>query len=141
MPAVKLDKEEESVTEVGSRGAQPPSREEVIQALHACYDPCCRDRKISVVDMGLIKGIEMRGRDVGIKLVLTTGWCPFSTRLFDMIQSKVGALAGVDTVDVAVVWHPAWTPERMSEEARSKLRLPLENLLPLREARLKGHAP
>jgi metal-sulfur cluster biosynthetic enzyme len=141
MPAVKLDEGEESVTEVGSRTAQLPSREEVIQALHACYDPCCRDRKISVVDMGLIEGIEMRGSDVGITLVLTTGWCPFSAQLFAMIQSKVGALAGVETVDVEAVWKPAWTPERMSEEARSKLRLPLETLRPLREARLKGDAP
>ena len=141
MPAVKLDEGEESMTEVGSRTAQLPSREEVIQALRACYDPCCRDRKISVVDMGLIEGIELRGRDVGITLVLTTGWCPFSAQLFEMIQSKVGALAGVETVDVEVVWNPAWTPERMSEEARSKLRLPLETLLPLREARLKGDAP
>jgi hypothetical protein len=56
MPAVKLDEGEESVAEVGSRTAQPPSRQEVIQTLHACYDPCCRDRKISVVDMGLIEG-------------------------------------------------------------------------------------
>ena len=58
-----------------------------------------------------------------------------------MIQSKVGALAGVDTVDGEVVWNPAWTPERMSEEARSKLQLPLETLLPLREARLEGDVP
>ena len=140
MPAVPLDEGEESVTEVQSRTAQPPSREEVIQALRACYDPCCRDRKISVVDMGLIEGIETRGRDVGIKLVLTTGWCPFSAQLFAMIQSTVGALAGVETVDVEAVWNPAWTPERMSQEARSTLRLPLETLLPLREARLKGDA-
>jgi metal-sulfur cluster biosynthetic enzyme len=58
-----------------------------------------------------------------------------------MIQSKVGALAGVETVDVEAVWNPSWTPERMSDEARSRLRLPLETLLPLREARLKGDAP
>lgn len=141
MPAVKLDEGEESETEVRNCTAQLPSREEVIQALRACYDPCCRDRKISVVDMGLIEGIELRGQDVGIKLVLTTGWCPFSAQLFEMIQSTVGALAGVETVDVEAVWNPAWTPERMSEEARSKLRLPLETLLPLREARLKGDAP
>ena len=77
MPAVELDEGEESLTELRSRTAQRPSRDEVIQALRACYDPCCRDRKISVVDMGLIEGIELRGQDVGIKLVLTTGWCPF----------------------------------------------------------------
>jgi metal-sulfur cluster biosynthetic enzyme len=115
-----------------------PTRDDVLQALHHCYDPCCRDRKISVVDMGLIEGIRIQGREVDVQLVLTTGWCPFTARLFDMIQEEVGALAGVDAVEVEIVWNPTWTPDRMSDEARSKLRLPLETLLPLREARLKG---
>ena len=117
-----------------------PSREAVIRALDECYDPCCRDRKISVVDMGLIEGIEIRGREVRIEMVLTTGWCPFAARLLDMIKEKVGKLPTVDTVDVEVVWDPTWTPERMSEEAREKLRLPLEKLTPLREARLRGES-
>jgi metal-sulfur cluster biosynthetic enzyme len=38
------------------------------------------------------------------------------------------------------VWDPTWTPERMSEGAREKLRLPLEKLAPLREARLRGES-
>ncbi len=117
------------------REQSPPSREDVVQALDNCYDPCCRDRKISVVDMGLIEKIQIEGREVGIHMVLTTGWCPFTARLFDMIEREVGALSGVDKVDVEVVWNPTWTPDRMSEEARNKLRLPLETLLPLREAR------
>ncbi len=116
----------------------PPSQDEVLEALQACYDPCCRDRKISVVDMGLIEQISIRGRDVGINMVLTSGWCPFVAHLFEMIQDKLQGLPGVNNVDVAVVWTSTWTPDRMSEEARSKLRLPLETLIPLREARLKG---
>jgi metal-sulfur cluster biosynthetic enzyme len=88
--------------------------------------------------MGLIEKVEIQGRDVAIKMVLTTGWCPFVARLFEMVQEKVGALRGVENVDVGVVWDPVWTPARMSEEARGRLRVPLEPLMPLREARLKG---
>ncbi len=58
-------------------------------------------------------------------------------RLFEMVQDEVGALPGVERVEVQTVWHRPWTPERMSEEARAKLRLPLERLLPLREARAR----
>ena len=119
-------------------GHSPPSLDDVIQALRDCHDPCCRDRQISVVDMGLIEKVEIQGRDVAIKMVLTTGWCPFVARLFEMVQEKVGALRGVENVDVGVVWDPVWTPARMSEEARGRLRVPLEPLMPLREARLKG---
>ena len=117
-----------------------PNREVVIRALDECYDPCCRDRKISVVDMGLIESIKIQGRQVSIEMVLTTGWCPFAARLLDMIEENVGNLPGVDAVHVEVVWDPTWTPERMSDEAREKLRLPLEKLAPLREARLRGES-
>ena len=127
---------------VGSLGEAEvsPNREAVLQALDECYDPCCQDRKISVVDMGLLESIEIRGRQVRIEIVLTTGWCPFVARLLDMIEEKVGKLPAVGAVDVEVVWDPTWTPERMSEEAREKLRLPLEKLTPLREARLRGES-
>ncbi len=125
---------------VGSVGDTSTSREAVIRALDSCYDPCCRDRKISVVDMGLIESITIRGRKVRIEMVLTTGWCPFASRLLEMIEEEVGGLAEVDNVEVEVVWDPTWTPERMSGSAREKLALPLEKLAPLREARLRGES-
>ncbi|MBA2784440.1 MAG: DUF59 domain-containing protein, partial [Rubrobacteraceae bacterium] len=92
-------------------------------------------------DMGLIESIRIEDRRVSVEMVLTTGWCPFASRLLEMVEEEVGNLSGVDEVDVEVVWDPTWTPERMSEGAREKLRLPLEKLAPLREARLRGESP
>jgi metal-sulfur cluster biosynthetic enzyme len=112
-------------------------REAVISALDNCFDPCCQERRISVVDMGLIESIEIVDDRVKIEMVLTTGWCPFASRLLGMVEEEVGALPGVEAVNVEVVWDPTWTPERMSAGAREKLRLPLERLEPLREARLR----
>ena len=114
-----------------------PSREAVIRALDNCYDPCCQDRKISVVDMGLIESVDIDARRVRIEMVLTTGWCPFASRLLEMVEEEVGSLETVDRVEVEVVWDPTWTPERMSAGAREKLTMPLEKLAPLREARLR----
>ena len=57
-----------------------------------------------------------------------------------MVEEEVGKLPGVEAVEVEVVWDPTWTPERMSEGAREKLRLPLERLEPLRQARLRGES-
>lgn len=125
---------------VGSIGEESPGREAVIRALDECYDPCCRDRRISVVDMGLIEAIDILGRNVRIEMVLTTGWCPFASRLLEMVEEEVGGLPEVDSVNVEVVWDPTWTPERMSGSAREKLAMPLEKLMPLREARLRGES-
>ena len=125
---------------VGRAAGASPSRELVIEALDNCYDPCCRDRKISVVDMGLIESIEIDARQVRIEMVLTTGWCPFASRLLEMVEEEVGNLSAVDSIDVDVIWDPTWTPERMSDSAREKLTMPLEKLAPLREARLRGES-
>jgi metal-sulfur cluster biosynthetic enzyme len=127
------------VDEVGAKAVEiPPGREAVIGALDNCFDPCCQERRISVVDMGLIESIKILGREVKVEMVLTTGWCPFAARLLEMVKEEVGALPSVEAIDVEVVWDPTWTPERMSAGAREKLRLPLERLEPLREARLRG---
>jgi metal-sulfur cluster biosynthetic enzyme len=129
------------VDEVVAKAVEiPPGREAVIGALDNCFDPCCQERRISVVDMGLIESIGILGREVKVEMVLTTGWCPFASRLLEMVEEEVGALPGVEAVDVEVVWDPTWTPERMSAGAREKLRLPLERLEPLREARLRGES-
>ena len=126
---------------VGHAMGASPNRKAVIRALDNCYDPCCQDRKISVVDMGLIESVDIDARRVRIEMVLTTGWCPFASRLLEMVEEEVGSLETVDRVEVEVVWDPTWTPQRMSNSAREKLTMPLEKLAPLREARLREARP
>jgi metal-sulfur cluster biosynthetic enzyme len=119
---------------------QTPEVEDVMAALRQCYDPCCREKQISVVDMGLIEEVQIDGDDIAIRLVLTSGWCPFAMHLLDDMQQQVAALPGVASVKVNIDWGPTWSPARLSPEAQAKLRLPLEQLLPLREARLRREA-
>jgi metal-sulfur cluster biosynthetic enzyme len=111
-------------------------RDRVLDALGDVYDPCCADRGISVVDMGLVEDVRVDGSHVRVDIVLTTGWCPFVTAMSDMIPARLRELDGVESVDVEVVWEPVWTPERLSPSAREKLEMPMEELLPYRERRL-----
>jgi metal-sulfur cluster biosynthetic enzyme len=115
----------------------PPDQEAVLKVLRACYDPCCRERGVSIVDLGLIQEVRVHDGQVAVAMLLTSGWCPFSMHLTQMIETEVGRLPGVKAVDVEIVWNPVWTPERMSDEARRRLTLPMAQLLPLREARLR----
>ena len=110
--------------------------EEVMTALRECYDPCCRDREISVVDMGLIEDVRVEGASVHIDMLLTTGWCPFVANLYSMMEERIKQFEGVEKVEVQVIWDPVWTMDRLSESAREKLTLPMEQLLPLREQRM-----
>ena len=118
---------------------QHVSPEQVLEALETCYDPCCKERGVNIVELGLIRGVKVaeNGHDVRIELLLTSGWCPFSTHLLQMIDQNVAAIEGVGEVDTEIVWNTVWTPERMSASAKEKLTLPMAQLLPLRQRRLE----
>ena len=95
----------------------------VLGVLGGVYDPCCREREISIVDMGLVRAIDVREGHADVELMLTSGWCPFAARILDSVREQVEALEGIDTARVAITWDEAWTPERMAASAKAKLRL------------------
>jgi metal-sulfur cluster biosynthetic enzyme len=113
-----------------------PDRAAVVDALRDVYDPCCADRGVSIVDMGVVEDVRVDGGHVDVDLVLTSGWCPFVVSMSDAIPERLRRMDGVDTVDVKVVWDPVWTMDRLSESAREKLVLPLDELEPYRERRI-----
>ena len=41
----------------------------------------------------------------------------------EQVRNSVWAVKGVQDVDVALVFEPEWTPERMSEEAKLMLNM------------------
>jgi metal-sulfur cluster biosynthetic enzyme len=106
----------------------------IMDALRSVYDPCCQEKGISVVDMGLVRSIALDGDKARVELLLTTGWCPFAANLIGMISERVTSLPEVAAADVEVVWDEPWTTERLSDSARDKLRfLPHPNGLPDRK--------
>jgi len=114
-----------------------------LEALSDVYDPCCREKGISVVEMGLVKAVRT-GDDgrVRVELMLTSGWCPFAARLLGEIEDALTARPNVDTCDVEVVWDEAWTPDRLADSARRKLRfLPDPVAVADRDAYLAAHTP
>jgi metal-sulfur cluster biosynthetic enzyme len=111
-------------------------------ALREVYDPCCRDKGISVVDMGLLHSAELEGGVARIQLLLTSGWCPFASRVLADIESAVRSLPGVADAFVEIVWTEAWSPERLSDSARGKLRfLPDPSSIPDPAAYAAQHRP
>lgn len=93
-----------------------------IDALADVYDPCCREKGISVIDMGLLHRVAVAGGHARVELLLTSGWCPFAARVLTEVRERVEALPDVESAEVEVVWDEAWTTERLSPGARAKLR-------------------
>jgi metal-sulfur cluster biosynthetic enzyme len=111
------------------------ARAVLIDALREVYDPCCADRGISIVDMGVVEDVREHDGHVDVDLVLTTGWCPFVVSMSTAIPEALKRVGGVESVDVKVVWDPVWSMDRLSESAREKLAMPLEQLEPYRASR------
>lgn len=119
---------------------QVPQR--FLDALSDVFDPCCREKGISVVDMGLLHSVSVRGGHARVELLLTSGWCPFASRVLTDVRDRVERLPEVDTAEVEIVWHTPWTSDRLSDEARSKLRfLPDPVAAGDRDAYIAAHAP
>jgi metal-sulfur cluster biosynthetic enzyme len=110
-----------------------------LEALADVYDPCCREKGISVVDMGLLRSITVTGGHARVELLLTSGWCPFAARVLDEVSEAVAAQPGVESCEVEIVWDETWTTDRLSESATRKLRfLPDPADVPDRDAYLKA---
>jgi metal-sulfur cluster biosynthetic enzyme len=109
-------------------------------ALAEVYDPCCREKGISVLDMGLVRSAGVVDGVAKIELLLTSGWCPFAATVLTQVKDQVLSQPGIDDADVSVVWDEAWTTDRLSPRARSILRfLPPPAAVPDRDAYIAAH--
>lgn len=96
--------------------------EDIVHALRSVADPCCRERGISVIDMGLLHDVSLEAGEARIDILLTSGWCPFQVDLVETITDAVEALPDVEAADVRIVLDHVWSTERMSDDAQRKLR-------------------
>lgn len=101
---------------------------------HSYDDPCCpalwdalRDVTdpeipISVVDMGMIVDISRQGETAHVKLTFTAMGCPATELILDDVRERLLKEPGVRNVKIDVVWDPAWTKARLTEDGIDSLR-------------------
>jgi metal-sulfur cluster biosynthetic enzyme len=92
-----------------------PTREEVIEALHAVEDP---ELGMDIVDLGLLYDVEIDGSKVKVIHSLTSMGCPAGPMIQEDIQNVAAAVEGVDEVEIELTWEPPWTPDKMSDDAK-----------------------
>ena len=94
--------------------------ENVRDSLKNCMDP---EVPLSIIDMGLIYGIDIsENNDVNIKMTMTTKGCPLHETMVDDVKRYTKKVSGVNNVDVEIVWDPPWTMDKMSDEAKAKMK-------------------
>lgn len=93
----------------------------VEDALKTVHDP---EIPVNIFDLGLIYDVNRQSNgDVHITMSLTAPGCPVAGEMPGQVAEAVAAVDGVGKVAVELVWEPAWSPERMSEDAKMALDL------------------
>src|SRR5574337_878626 len=92
----------------------------IVDALREVVDP---EIGMSILDVGLVYSVDLTDAHCLVQMTMTSAACP----LGDMIVADVEAalakvLPGGVMIDVALVWDPPWTPDRMSDYARQARR-------------------
>ncbi len=96
-------------------------RDEVVKALKGCVDP---EIGLNIVDLGLIHDISIDdSNNIKVKLTMTSPMCPVTSVILADVQLRVEHLHDVGSVDIDLVWDPAWSPEMISEEARMSMNI------------------
>ena len=94
---------------------------DIVAALKTVFDP---EIPADIYELGLIYKVDIKDdRSVAVEMTLTTPNCPAAEELPTMVENAVASIPGVGKVDISIVWEPAWTPDRMSDEARLVLNM------------------
>jgi metal-sulfur cluster biosynthetic enzyme len=95
------------------------ARQDIVEALRTVLDP---EVGINIVDLGLIYGIETAPRGVRLMLTMTSSACPLGAYLEESAGRAIRThIPEVESIQVAMVWQPAWDPAMMSPEARRQM--------------------
>ncbi len=102
--------------EPGAKVADEPA---VIEAIRTVYDP---EIPVNIYDLGLIYSIDINeDGNVSVEMSLTAPGCPVAGEMPGMVSDAVATVKGTGEIETKIVWEPAWTPDRMSEDAKLAL--------------------
>ena len=92
--------------------------EEVQGALREVWDP---EYPISLVDLGLIRGIEIEGSTAKIKLTYTCMGCPAMDMIQEDVEERLLQIDGISEVDIEVVWD-TWSRKDITTLGKKQLK-------------------
>ena len=88
------------------------------EALRGVIDP---ELGLDVVALGLVYKLDVRDAVATVDLTMTSAACPLGEHILREAETMLGAVPGLASYSVRLVWDPPWTPEKMTPEAKKLL--------------------
>ena len=103
------------------------SKDQVMASLKDVIDP---ELHISIVNLQMVKGVEIQGSTVKVLIALTVGGCPLSKTISNDVEKAVTKLPGVKTVNVETTV--------MTKEELGQLRAKIQGQMAAAQAQKPG---
>ena len=93
--------------------------DDILDVLATVIDP---ELGMNIVDLGLVYDVDVQDNNVSISMTMTTPACPVASHLVEQAHVVIrNQFPTVKTLDIQLVWEPAWNPLMMSWKARERL--------------------
>lgn len=86
--------------------------EEILEALRGVIDP---EIGLNVVELGLIRNVEVGEDQVNLTMILTTPFCPYGPAMVEQVRQT--AKSAVDMAVQVEIGNELWDPSMMEEGA------------------------
>lgn len=93
------------------------TEDRVMDALKTVNDP---ELPVNIVELGLVYDTNISGRDVKMKMSLTTPGCGMGAMIAQQAEMAIKNI-GARNVLVEIVWDPPWNPDMMTDDAKKRL--------------------
>jgi len=93
------------------------NKEMVYERLKTVMDP---ELHVDIVSLGLIYDVKASETKIKVTMTLTTPGCPLAPVIDKLVREAIAPL-GEYEIELELVWEPAWTKDKMSEEAKLTL--------------------
>lgn len=94
----------------------------VRECLHEVIDPCsaATGSNLDIVEMGLVKSIDITRGEVHIEMRLTSPMCHMVPYFYEEIEDNVGKVPSVESVTLETDAGFEWDESMMSDEAKRR---------------------
>ncbi len=92
--------------------------DEILEELRKVYDP---EIPINIVDLGLIREIEVQEEVVDLKMTLTSPFCPVADSFKENVRLTVLGMDDIEDASVELDFDPVWEPKQATEEGKMEL--------------------
>jgi metal-sulfur cluster biosynthetic enzyme len=89
------------------------------EALTQVIDP---ETELSIVDMGLVYGIDKTPEGLLVRITLTHPSCPMGELILEQAEAALTAIATpAQSTRIELTFDPPWTPDLITAEGRRQL--------------------